>query len=457
MDPGQTESPGERKRQLYKAGEPTKNRPHSHRTQPKLGTSSPLRTSTLFWDSLSRIWLTPRACREFDRRTSPTVTPLPPNLSGLRRARPAKLKRFARHGGPSLGDLRAYPEPQIAAQPSLQPNQNRSNLSSHENSSSSTMAPKMSAYDRNFEDHLEQFGIYTRLSAHRHHFVFPNNLDDLTAALARPRPSLSASDLSAETYFQYVELERRALTEATAMTTAFSIILGDIEADCAHNILFGNLEPLTDGSLANPKPDRYDGCSPATLALPIREELGTFIIPSTNSTAPCVPNFFLEGKGPSSVTAIGMRQACYDGALGARAIHKLRMYANPQAGYDNNAYTISCTYNAGMGSLKIYAVHTAPSSNPTVPCEYHFNQIAGFDMTGSLAQFRAGATALRNARDWAKERREEFIQAANNRALNSTVTAVESSGHAVPAVSTDNVAHDQPGAGTNAEPDVSSG
>ena len=58
-----------------------------------------------FWDNLSRQWLTRRALREFDRRTSPAT--LPPERTGNKIINLAQLKRFAMHGGPSLSDLRA--------------------------------------------------------------------------------------------------------------------------------------------------------------------------------------------------------------------------------------------------------------------------------------------------------------------------------------------------------------
>src|SRR5271156_6090562 len=37
-------------------------------------------------------------------------------------------------------------------------------------------------------------------------------------------------------------------------------------------------------------------------------------------------------------------------------------------------------------------------------------------MTGNIETFRQGATAYRNARDWAKEQRDEAIRRANERA-----------------------------------------
>ncbi|KAI4149092.1 MAG: hypothetical protein LQ340_004797 [Diploschistes diacapsis] len=42
-------------------------------------------------------------------------------------------------------------------------------------------------------------------------------------------------------------------------------------------------------------------------------------------------------------------------------------------------------------------------------------QLRGWDMTDNPDTFRQGAGALRNAREWAKEKREELIAAANGK------------------------------------------
>ena len=40
-------------------------------------------------------------------------------------------------------------------------------------------------------------------------------------------------------------------------------------------------------------------------------------------------------------------------------------------------------------------------------------------MIGDLDTFREGASALRNARDWAQEKRKELVDAANAKARNT--------------------------------------
>ncbi|KAH8690427.1 hypothetical protein GQ44DRAFT_780441 [Phaeosphaeriaceae sp. PMI808] len=57
-------------------------------------------TPSAFWDNLSRLWLTPRALREFDCRTIFSAAPIPPDPSTLQKSRIAQLKRFAGRGGP---------------------------------------------------------------------------------------------------------------------------------------------------------------------------------------------------------------------------------------------------------------------------------------------------------------------------------------------------------------------
>ena len=72
-------------------------------------------TPNSFWDNLSRQWLTRRALRELDRRNVwPTVT-IPRDWSSKENICHTRLKRFAKHGGPQLGDLRAVIQAHISS------------------------------------------------------------------------------------------------------------------------------------------------------------------------------------------------------------------------------------------------------------------------------------------------------------------------------------------------------
>jgi len=269
----------------------------------------------------------------------------------------------------------------------------------------------------------------------------PHNWEEINARLALPRASLSPSRFNREAFLDFKEKNQEALTEATVMSKVFPIIAGTADIPSQENLLFGNLKHLTDGSITKAKPDCYDGSRPADLNKQIREELGPYIVPSTNTAAPCLPNFFTEGKGPNGNTAVCKRQALYDGALGARGIHELRLYVDPETAYDNNAYTITSTYHGGSGDLTIYSTHPTPSNDPQNPTEYRMTQLNGWKMTGNPEAFRQGGSALKNARDWAKEKREELMIAANGKVPDAEYSDLVSSTQSLVSLSSNEATH----------------
>lgn len=207
------------------------------------------------------------------------------------------------------------------------------------------------------------------------------------------------------------------MTENKAMSKVFPIIAGTADIASQENLRFGNLKDLTDGSLTKAQPNFYDGARLEELNKQIRQELGPYIVPSKNTAAPCLPNFFMEGKGPKGLTNVGKLQALYNGALGARGIHEIQSYIDPEQAHDDHAYVITSTYHAGPGALKLYATHRTQSSDPDRDYDFRMTQLRGWDMTDSPDTFRQGAGALRNARQWAKGKREELTAAANGKAL----------------------------------------
>lgn len=155
--------------------------------------------------------------------------------------------------------------------------------------------------------------------------------------MALPRVFLSPSRFTRENFLDFKQKNREALTENKVMSDAFSIIVGTADIPSQQNLRFINLQDLTDGSITKAQPDFYDGARPEKLDKPIREHLGPAIVPSTNTATPCLPNFFTEGKGPKGLTDVCKNQAMYDGALGARGIHELRSYVDPDTALDSNA------------------------------------------------------------------------------------------------------------------------
>ena len=198
------------------------------------------------------------------------------------------------------------------------------------------------------------------------------------------------------------------------MSTVLPVIYGKSNIPNEGDLVFTRLDPIANDVTVDAKPDFYDGARLENLDKRVQEDLGNFIIPTGHVSAPVVPNFFLEAKAPRGGADIAKRQACYNGALGARAMHQLQSYTQAPV-YDGKGYTISTTYHAGTGTMQMYTTH--PTEGPRGSTEYHMTQVRAFALTGSLDTFRQGATAFRNARDWAQEQRVAFIPAANERAL----------------------------------------
>lgn len=127
-------------------------------------------------------------------------------------------------------------------------------------------------------------------------------------------------------------------------------ITGTREANYSsvRNMAFGNLAPLTDGTIMAPRPDIYYGTISEQLDATVRNELGHYIVPSTALDRLIAPNFFLESAGPEEPLAPTMQQARYDGAVGARAMHSLQNCGKSEPVYDGKAYTYSSTYYAAL-------------------------------------------------------------------------------------------------------------
>ncbi|KAI1109214.1 hypothetical protein F5Y14DRAFT_444877 [Nemania sp. NC0429] len=369
-----------------------------------------------FWDCLSKVWLTPRALRELDRRNSiqPRRKPKTPDDCAT------TLALFARHGGPDLCHLRGYPESRIAShtmapsrstscywQSQVTPvtgNSNRSRLSS--------------AYDMEFEQYLIDHKVYPKgyIYPDRELTPEPGNHHNNRLAISAPRRSLSPSRFPPSSFTKFERANDLVISEGKVMSDVLPMIYGDTDILNEGNLLFTNLDSITEDATVNPVPDFYDGIHPVSIEKEVRTSLNKIIIPTNHAQAPVAPNFFLEAKAPKGGVDVLRRQACLDGAYGARAMHALQNYGKKAPEYDGNAYTFSSTYHAGTGALSLYSHHvTAPATEGGRP-EYHMTKLRGFDMTDTASTFIAGVSAFRNSREVAKRYRDRFILEANTRA-----------------------------------------
>ncbi|OAA42933.1 hypothetical protein BBO_04848 [Beauveria brongniartii RCEF 3172] len=294
-------------------------------------------------------------------------------------------------------------------------------------STQSKKVKRSSAYDKDFEQNLIDHRIYPkgfRYSDHGGLTPKPSNLEAIHEALAAPRASLSPTRVSHATFEHFETENDSALSESVVVADILPTVLGNAKIPCARNLHFTNLDSLTDGTTVNAVPDLYDGSHPVDINIAIRQELNKTIMPTSHDHAPAAPNFFLEAKPPSKGIDVAKRQACLDGALGARAMHSLQNYGEDKPIYDGNAYAYSSIYHSGQ--LVLYAHHmTGPTAARGGRAKYHMTQLKGFLLTGDRETFIRGATAVRNARDYARQQRNMLIQKANARVPPSVRVSVE--------------------------------
>lgn len=211
------------------------------------------------------------------------------------------------------------------------------------------------------------------------------------------------------------------------MTTVMPYIRGtkDEQYHNAEDVLFTGLKKFNE-ELSTMKPDIYYGANPSQIEPRVREDLAEYIVPSTQSRLAAAPNFFFEAKGLEGRSSVANNQALYYGAHGARGMFHLQNYGKPTTVYDGNAYTITSAYQAGSGILQMYSTHPREPTRGNNEPRYYATHLRSYAMTGSPEQFRDGAAAYRNAREWTTEQRDRLIAEANAATLSSPETAEQS-------------------------------
>ncbi|EXK26998.1 hypothetical protein ACKLNR_014539 [Fusarium oxysporum f. sp. zingiberi] len=418
-------------------------------------------TSTRFWDNLSKQHLTKNALEELDERnarekqsglpvqhTTEAVTPV---NHYLRQCTPARLKDiqdFAQSGSINLTDLRGYRGlPLKSWMSSSQSGLGRRKRGSQSPSkkSTTTNTTKSGPYDRNFQQNLVDHGIYPDkyLYPDLQRPPKPGNLEELRGILKQRRRSLSPSVFPEDKFEVFQDADAHASKESQIIADVIPTIEGDIhDRRCVgRQIPFTGLDQLTDGTLVPGNPDLYYGARPEQLHRKVRRELKGKIIPSTQQDLPIAPNFFLAVKGPDGSLSVASRQACYDGALGARGILSLQSYCceDHQQQYDNDAYTLTSIYHGGQ--LKMYTMHPIPPSTANARPQYIMTLVKAWVLTSDVDAFREGVAAFRNGRDWTMQQRDEAIRRANEKvseaAYMSDLASFHGSGGTVDATGSD--------------------
>lgn len=263
--------------------------------------------------------------------------------------------------------------------------------------------------DTTFGQHLQDNLVFSN----DNYLTQPGNWQEILDMIGQARPDPIPSESYDAQFLKFSLLVEKAGNEQDVMRKIFPMIEGSCDYDTSGHHEFSNLEDLTDGSIAKASPDLYDGADSCEVDKEILNELSTFIKPLKRGKTPVVPNFFAEIKSPSAGKAIAEQQARYDGAIGSRAIHALRSIAveDPNTVYDNNAYTITAIYFSEI--IQLNAHRPVEPSVPGGPTRYKMSLIRSYSLNEGPASFRDGVIAFRNAREWAKRKRDEFIAEAN--------------------------------------------
>lgn len=284
----------------------------------------------------------------------------------------------------------------------------------------STKTSKTTPYSGQYEQAL----IDTHVYPEGHDYAgedapVPTNYEDILRQLGTDRASLSPSRFTDEDFRHFKRTNAQARSETRMMQKVLLGISGrDDRWKTEADVEFNHIKPFNKG-LAAAKPDLYDGVAASKVDKTVRDQLGDLIIPSTNTTNPIAPNFFFEAKSEKGRADVAKKQACHNGAIGARAMQSLQNYGADEVVYDGKAYSFTTTYLDGQ--LKMYTSHATTQKTTGEQAEYHMTQVKAFAMTSDRETFQKGATYYRNARDLAGAQRESFIKQANRRAAQMPV------------------------------------
>ena len=282
-----------------------------------------------------------------------------------------------------------------------------------------------SAYTADFEFNLQSAGVYLATGPPAtQKRPLPANMSQLEGILGKSR-SLSPTRYTDEFFQEFQTDNTNAFNETVVRAYILPKITGKNNNGIPFqmNVVFNNLQRIhPKKKLVMAKPDWYSGINPSEIGEETLENLGPVVVPSKHLDLPCLPNLFVEVKGPDGLEKVSIRQAGYDAALGARGIHHFRQFIDPRPAslFDSSALTISAVLSGGHATtsqLTFFATHcTRPTSAlTTAPVEYHMTRLKQYNLSDDLGGFQRGFMAFRNVRDWTSRVREDLVRRANNK------------------------------------------
>ncbi len=150
-----------------------------------------------------------------------------------------------------------------SSQSSIRNRKRGSSSPSKKSTANTTTTKSTGPYDRAFQQHLIDFGIYPDGYEYPDGRIpsKPENIEEIRRALAQA----SSPSLFSDEYFRtFKRADTYAAKEKQVTASVIPIIQGDIgDSKCvAGEIPFTNLDHLTDGSLVPGNPDLYYGARP---------------------------------------------------------------------------------------------------------------------------------------------------------------------------------------------------
>lgn len=257
------------------------------------------------------------------------------------------------------------------------------------------------------------------------HFIYPPcyhltqnpaNLGDIQTRLNRRRPSLDQSCFSDDDYSEILKKDGEDKSKSSSQSLVFSTFIGKLDIPHVQGISLKNLAHLTDGSIHKPRLEFYDGVHPSKLGWELREDFAKFIEPSNNPSVPILPTFLMTVAAPPTGLKYLTRAAWYYGVFAARAIYQLRAHIPSQVLNDKRAYVVTAGYDPDSTLLRLYTTHMVLTDNPATPFQYHTVVCGSWCLESGAETFRTAISALRNAREWARDQRDDLIRLANGMA-----------------------------------------
>lgn len=327
------------------------------------------------------------------------------------------LARFARHGGPDLRHLRNVSAVSLPPWYPLTVEQ----FQGHDLYSTPPSLPevvpatapprkeRLSAYDRNLEQHLADHNIHICQAPHLDQGPLPANLASINTRLDRKVLGVMPGRFSESDYAKFQAASRKQ--DPHIMRTLLPFLIGNAALPQENYLPFDNFEPLTKPINHVPAPAYWMGANPNSIQPWVLKDLSYLIVPTKDPEAPMLPTFFLQARGRPAKPDEEKRMAGLNGAYGARGILALQNYGREETVYDERAWVFSAVYN--MDVLTLYAHHvTAPEEAGGRP-RYHMTRLRTYELTMGRERFLEAARALRNAMDLAWANRATFILDAN--------------------------------------------